>query len=721
MADLVIVSNRLPLNIRKINGRLVFSQSMGGLATGLASYTNRPGTKWIGWPGIACEDLTTTEKATITKRLKQHRCYPVFLTQKQLNAYYNGYSNSVLWPALHELSFEDYPKRYWQAYQRVNRLFADETLRLSKPGSTIWVHDYQLMLVPEMLRAAARQDTIGFFHHTPFPHNTALLRVHEARNLTEGLLGASLIGFHTVSYSQHFLEACDILLGADSYRDFVQIGNRTVRVMEFPIGIDYQRFAKDARRKPSRQAVRKLRKHYGKQKIILTVDRLDPSKGLLERVSTYRQLLRHNKGLHGKVVMIMIVAPSRTDVRSYQTLKLELEALVANVTADFATRDWQPIDFIYRAVPLEEVMKYYQIADVAFIAPLRDGMNLVAKEFLASKTRNNGVLILSKTTGAAKELRDAIQVDPTKPRSLIYGLKRALAFPNSELHDRTKHMRQHIKQFNVQRWAATFINTLQQPIHVHPAVHPLTEGHSASLAAAYNRANKRLLLLDYDGVLHEFVTDPAAAVPTKEVMSMLRRLSNNPANDIVIISGRSKQNLDAWFGKLHVALAAEHGAFFRRAGSKNWHRTSTTTLRWQKPVKTLFDAYARITPGALVEQKNTGIAWHYRATEPYDSQKNLVAIRRLLKPLLNQFNLVIQEGSKVLEVHPAAINKGRIAQEWLLQDYDFVLAMGDDQTDEDTFSAMPAGAYSIKVGRGQTAARFRLKGVSEALALLGKF
>jgi len=721
MADLVIVSNRLPISVRKTDGRLEYSQSMGGLATGLASYTSKPGTKWIGWPGIASDGLSVTEKAQITRRLRRQRCYPVFLTQKQLDAYYSGFSNSVLWPLFHELPVGRYPKRYWQAYQQVNKLFSDEALRLSKPGSTLWIHDYQLMLVPELLRGAARGDKIGFFNHVPFPPHQTLRQISEARALLEGLLGADLVGFHTTVYSKNFLEACDLLLSTGSHQDFVQLGNRTVRVAEFPIGIDYARFAKSATQKPDRQAVEELRAHYGTTRVILTVDRLDPSKGLLERVRTYRQLLKNNKELRGQVVLVMIVAPSRTDILAYQTLKEELDKLIADVCSEFGTPDWEPIDLIYRPVPLEEVMRYYQVAEVAFIAPLRDGMNLVAKEFLASKQQDDGALVLSKTAGAAEELRDAIQVDPTKSRSLAVGLKRALTLPKKEIKARAQRMRQHIEHFDIQYWATNFVDTLQQPIHTRPALtRTLTANRTAGLVSAYHRANKRLLLLDYDGVLREFVSDPAAAKPTKKIMEILRHLAANSANEVVIISGRSKQDLDKWFGKLNIALAAEHGAFFRRAGGKKWHRTSQINPGWKRPVKALFEYYASATPGSLVEQKNAALVWHYRAAKPYHAQKSLVALQRLTKPLAKQFNLTAKSGNKIFEVHPADISKGRIAQEWLIHDHDFVLALGDDATDEDTFAAVPAGAYSIRVGRGQTAARFRIKNVHEVIQLLSK-
>jgi trehalose 6-phosphate synthase/phosphatase len=384
---------------------------------------------------------------------------------------------------------------------------------------------------------------------------------------------------------------------------------------------------------------------------------------------------------------------------------------------EFGERDWQPVDFIYRSVPLESVMQYYRLADVAFITPLRDGMNLVAKEYLASNP--GGALILSETAGAAEELRDAIQVDASDIDSLVDGLYRALRLPKNELRQRTQRMQRYLKKFTVQAWADNFVATLRRPAEVARApLHNLTARRARYLRADYHRANKRLLLLDYDGVLREFVNDPGRAAPSPQTLKLLKRLGKNPANEVVIISGRSRADLAGWFGKLPLALAAEHGAFFRRHGGKNWHHTTSVDPAWKAEVKDVFTNYMALTPGTLIEQKDAALVWHYRAASPFQAQKNLVGLRRELKPILKRYHLSEQQGHKVLEVHPSDVNKGRVAQEWLVHDYDFVLAIGDDTTDEDTFRVLPPGGYSIKVGFGPSAARFRLNGVPDVLRLL---
>lgn len=722
MANLVIVSNRLPVSIKKVDGKLEFGQSMGGLATGLSDYTNRAGTKWIGWPGIPSDDLTKSERAQIARELRKMRCYPVFLTKKEIEDYYNGYSNSVIWPLFHNLDVKPHTAKSWHAYRHVNAQFADEALRLSKPESTIWVHDYQLMLVPQLLRKAGRNDQIGFFLHIPFPELKVFGALAEAKHILRGVLGADLAGFHTRGYTKNFLNACDKLLELPNQSSQILLGERAVHATEFPMGIDYGRFAEATKRRGNWRERRQLRRRYHGKKVIVTVDRLDITKGLVERLKAYQALLRQQPKWRGKLVLSMIVAPSRTDIPEYKALKENIEAILADINTEFATPKWQPVDYRYETVPLESVMVLYQVADVAFIAPIRDGMNLVAKEFIASKRRNNGVLVLSKTAGAAEELQGAIQVDPKRLQTMVDGLEQALTLPKRELRERARSMQKHIQEFTVQKWAESFMDVLQRTRTLSTTRRTRSVHQQArnEIIAAYHQAKHRLLLLDYDGVLRRLVRVPSEAEPNRHLLELLGELAEDPANEVVVISGRSKADLLNWLGDLPIALAAEHGAFFRRRGGKNWHKTVPDDRSWKHEVLELLSYYADETPGALVEQKEWSIAWHYRTASPYYAQKHLVALRRLLRPILKRHHLKIEEGHKVLEVRPAAINKGRIAQEWMIHDHDFILAAGDDVTDEDMFTALPPQAYSVKVGRGKTIARFRVKNVAEVLRLLGR-
>lgn len=723
MPNLVIISNRLPVSVKKSHDTFEIYPSSGGLATGLSGYTKRAGTKWVGWPGLPSDGLSEADKLLIARKLKRYRCYPVFLSKKQIDAYYNGYSNGVLWPLFHGLPVRaGNSVANWEAYHNVNALFADKALVLSEPGSTLWVHDYQLLLVPSMLRTARADDHIGFFLHIPFPKPEELLRHTHTRALLAGMLGADLVGFHTTGYVQNFLEACaGAEIGTRTDHQIVLPG-RAVQATDFPMGIDYGKFAGATKQRRVQAEYRRLQRKYAGLKVIVTVDRLDPTKGFIERLEAYRQLLTDSPELHGGIVMVMLAVPSRGDIAEYRKLRERVEALVRDINRTFGSPAWRPIEYLHQTIPFEALAALYRRADIAFVAPVRDGMNLVAKEYIAAQTDRKGILVLSETAGAAQELKDAVLVNPARPTTMLRGLTRALNLPAEELYRRTGNMQRHLRKFTVQKWADTFMESLQKPRSFgRVAVRSLSPALTQKITREYRQAGSRLLLLDYDGVLRPFNRDPAAATPSKRTLRLLQKLSEDPKNDVMIISGRSKADLQAWFGDLPLALAAEHGALIRRKGGKNWHHTSSSGLLWHQHILKVFEHYAEQTPGSLVEQKEWALSWHYRAASPYYAQKNLVALRRVLKPLVKEYGLQLLEGNKVLEVRPSDVSKRRAAQEWLIHDHDFLLCIGDDVTDEDMFAVMPPHAYSIKVGRGPTLARFRARGVDEVLGLLSKF
>jgi trehalose 6-phosphate synthase/phosphatase len=721
---LIIVSNRLPVSVKKTDDKLEFYPSVGGLATGLSSYTTSKRNKWIGWPGIANEDLTDQDKHQITKELKKHNCYPVFLSKKQLDSYYNGYSNSVLWPIFHELkptkeAIEN--DTYWRAYKRVNEAFAEVVLALSASGSTVWVHDYQLLLLPAMLRKKRPHDRIGFFLHIPFPHVKAFDTIPHSRQLLGGLIGSDLLGFHTTSYVANFLDNCQkIGIGTTGKKELI-LPDRVIRVTDFPMGIDYGKFARATKQRAVRRELLKLRSKYRSKRVILTVDRLDPTKGLVERITAYQQLLRENPQLHRKVVMIMLAVPSRTEIEEYKSLKDKLEALVEEVNEEFGTTRWQPVDYLYMSVPFERLSALYQLADVAFIAPIKDGMNLVAKEYIASRSGQSGVLILSETAGAAEELQDAIMVNPLKTSSLVGGLAQALNLPQKDLKQRVNKMQTQISEFTVQKWAGTFMDSLRTaPGARRSYTRALTPARVTTLRDSFRLAKQRLLLLDYDGVLVSFKNNPYKAVPTERLRKVIRKLAAQPNTTVVIVSGRSKADLSEWFDDIPVALAAEHGTFTRKTGSKRWQTIRDQDNSWREVVLPILQVYTEKTPGATIETKEAAVVWHYRQASPYYAQKHLVILKRLLSRYARRYNLIVHQGNMILEIRMQGATKGHVAQSWMQTDPSFVLCIGDDYTDEDMFDALPDWAHTIKVGRGKTAARLRLQKSEQVLSLLEK-
>jgi trehalose 6-phosphate synthase/phosphatase len=722
MPQVIIVSNRLPVSVKKENGKLEFFSSVGGLATGLSSYVNDKKSTWIGWPGIASDELTAKDKEQIVNELASHNCSPVFLTQKQIDEFYNGYSNTVLWPLFHRLRPQDQPgerrDRWYKSYRAVNKLFADTVEVAAETGSRVWVHDYQLLLVPEMLRDATIIATIGFFLHIPFPDPKKFMSLPRADKVLRGVLGADLIGFHTPDYVENFLRTCAIDNLGTVGSNGLEFEDRTIRVADFPMGIDYDKYASAGRTRAVKRAVKNYRKQYRRKKIIVAVDRLDPSKGLIERLKSYGLLLDRYPKLQGKVVFAMVAAPSRTDVPAYQRLSKRLDILVKEINQKYGSAKWQPVDYINRTIPFEEVTALFQIADVAFIAPLRDGMNLAAKEFVASAQRN-GALILSETAGAAQELKDALIVDPRKPDTVVAALYSSLTMRRRDLRRRLKRMKKYLKANTVQEWAKNFVGTLQEPLPSTQLLTPsLSPKYEKAMVDSFRDGNKRLLLLDYDGTLVPFSSDYKKAVAPKSLVNLIAKLAKDQANDIVIISGRNADDLQSWFGHLPVNLVAEHGASIKRAHNKRWHTFEKQDVAWKQLLKPVLEKYAAQTPGARVEEKAHSLVWHYRSSPAYYAQKSTVIIKRVLKPVLKTYGLQILKGNKVLEIKNPDISKGKAAQIWLARHYDCVIAIGDDVTDEEMFSMLPDTANTIKVGRGRTIARYRVTDYKRVIALL---
>jgi len=723
--QLVIVSNRLPVSVKKENGKLSYHSSVGGLATGLGSYAKNKKNMWVGWPGVPSDELTEKDRQQITEELAKENCYPVFLTKKQLNDFYNGYSNSVLWPLFHdrEISEETYASlnRYWKAYEKVNAIFAEVVLALSRPGHNIWIHDYQLLTLPQLLRAERPKDKLGFFLHIPFPAIEKFSRLPQWQLLLQGTLGADVVGFHTQSYTNNFLDAAAISgVGIVEHKKVI-LSNRVVRVTDFPIGIDYEKYVA-ARQSPAvAKELAKLRVKYRGKKVILTVDRLDPAKGLVERAAALNTLLEENPELHGKIVMFMLVVPSRTEIKEYADLKKELEKLVRQTNKTYGTPLWKPIHYHYKALPFARVTALYRRADVAFIAPLRDGMNLVAKEYIASQPSQRGVLVLSKTAGAAEQLKDAIMVDPARPKTLVSGLKKALTMQPKEFVRRTRKMQKEISESSIQRWAGTFVKTLSLDNATNPQrAHHLNAKLRALLITMYHTAAHRVLLLDYDGTLVPFYDDPKRAAPDESLKKLLSKLSKERGTTLVIISGRSKEDLGRWFKNMRITLVAEHGAFIKRPG-ESWQTTlKSKDITWQKIVLPALEKHAARAPGSFVEQKDASLVWHFRKSASYHAHKQLVILQRALKPISKQLLLELRQGNKILEIRPATLHKGTVMKKLLQPKPDFILAIGDDYTDEDIFTNLPATAHTVKVGRGKTAARYRTHSIRTVHEFLNK-
>ena len=722
MSRLVIISNRLPITVNRSAGELHYHPSAGGLATGLNSLDESYNKIWIGWPG---QDIANEwEREAIRSDLMKRSLVPVFLTEREIDLYYEGFSNKTIWPHFHYFTeYTEYNDEMWAAYQEVNFKFFQAVEDQLRDDDMVWVHDYQLMLLPAMIRAKFPKVSIGFFLHIPFPSYEVFRILPWRKEILDGILGSDQIGFHTFGYMRHFLSAAYRITGYEHEFGRLFIDNRQVNVDVFPMGIDYDKYANpdvDAQGDRSSGEIRKL---HASRKIVLSVDRLDYTKGIPHRIRAFGQFIQANPEYIGKVNLIMIVVPSRANVDQYQSLKTEVDILVSQVNSEYGTFDWMPIHYYYRSLNFAALTTLYKEADIALITPLRDGMNLVAKEYIAAKEDSKrGVLILSEMAGAVYELNDgAITVNPQSSRDIQQALVEALEMPLEEQEERLVGMQEKLRQYDVKHWAATFINEqqkLKEKNKMQTTTHLSGEALEAVLES-YRGASKRLLFIDYDGTLMDFNADPQAVSPDPPVIDLLTRLADDAQNTVVINSGRDRATLQKWLGHLDVQMAAEHGVWMKENGE--WHLNPNVVDGWKPKVRELLENLVSRTPGSFIEEKDYSLAWHYRNIDRDLGNKRVREFRDMLTYLIQNQDLQVLEGNKVVEIKNAGVNKGKATQHWVNKTaWDFVLGIGDDSTDEDIFRALPEWGVSIKVGSDRTAARYNLMSVAEVREMFGK-
>ena len=706
--------------MRRDNGKLVFEPSVGGVATGLSSLDTDWEKCWIGWPGIDLGDCSGDQVSSAQRRLRKENFYPVSLSAREVEDYYHGFCNEVVWPIFHYfVQYATYKKKFWDSYIEVNGKFARAILDVARDGDRIWIHDYHLMLVPDMVKKELPDSSIGFFLHIPFPSSEIFRLIPWCREIIEGLAGADLIGFHTFDYVRHFAESVRRILGHEHSLGSFIIGEREIRTDTFPMGIDYRKFSAAAKNSAVRRRKNEFRDLLGAgRKIILSIDRLDYSKGIPERLRAFDLFLRENPQVKDKAVLILVAVPSRTEVSRYKMLKNEVDNLVGSINGRHGTIAWNPIHYMYRSFGFEELISLYLAADVLFLTPLRDGMNLIAKEYVAARQDRTGVLILGEMAGTAQELSEAVIINPNDLQATSRALETALAMTRSEQKKRMATMQSRLRRYDIGRWTADFMERLDEVKARQAKMFSRRLGSrlAGELVGKYKSAARRLFLLDYDGSLVSFKDNPGDLKPDRRLRSALRTLSSSGKNELVIISGRDRKTLAGWLGDVTNGLAAEHGLWIRR---REWKKIDFVSDGWKEEIRPILEVFVDRTPGSLVEEKDFSLAWHYRKVDPALSGVRVGELKDMLSHITANMEIGVLEGNKVIEIKGSFINKGKAASHWLrARKWDFILSVGDDWTDEDIFEQLPEDAYSIKVGFGASKARYRVSSTDEARSLI---
>lgn len=517
------------------------------------------------------------------------------------------------------------------------------------------------------------------------------------------------------------------MLGLPSEMDQVESGTRTVRLDALPIGIAPREFSELlTRNQETRKRLDEFKQRFSYRKIILGVDRLDYTKGLPERLRAYRRFLNDFPQWRSKVVLIQIAVPSRERVPKYAWLRKEVDELVGQINGDWSTADWSPIVYLRRSVPQAELAALYAFADVALVTPLRDGLNLVAKEYVACKSTGDGVLILSEFAGAAAERGEALLVNPYDEEGLSAAIRRALSLPEAERRDRMLALYRRVHKNDVFAWGNRFIENLTAAGEARSQRsndEPVPLSHEDLLEAS-RQAQTRMILLDYDGTLAPYASLPQNAVPTPALIDLLQRLGQDERTTTAVISGRSRADLERWFGGIkNIWLAAEHGAVLRSPVSREWEQAhANCSDDWKGRVYPILEHFVARTPGSFIEENEFSLVWHYRMADPEFGDWLANDLVANLEQMLAESPVRAVKGQKTVEVKLVWANKGDVYSRLLQTEPkpDFIMAAGDDVTDEDLFAQLPPSAWTIHVGPSRSRARYYVAGPDEMVELVSQ-
>ncbi len=717
-----LVSNRLPVTAVRARSGVVLRESTGGVASGLSDVYRERGARWIGWPGR----VPPTRRRSIARELaSSYACHPVFLPDRLVRDFYLGFASHTLWPLFHSFStYARYLPEEWSAYREANTLFAEAVAKIVDARDTIWVHDFQLLLLPSLLRERLPDAKIGFFLHIPFPPFDVLRLLPWSRDLLRGLLGADLIGFHTYDDAQSFLHGARRLLGLDNEIGRFVWGGRVVQADVFPMGVDVARFATTTVPIHVADAIERLHGLVGGAKLAFSISRLDYTKGTPQALLAFERLFERHPKYRKEVTYLLVVVPSREKVEQNRVLKKEVDELVGRINSRFGSLEWTPIRYMYRQLPFDELLALYRVSDIAVVTPLRDGMNLIAKEFLVARPDDSGVLVLSEMAGASKELTEALLVNPNNVDDVTGALHEALRMPAKEQARRNRIMRARLEANDVGHWADRFLARLDASFELSRrlAVRMLGRGERKAILDGYAAASRRLILLDYDGTLVPLHDRPEQAAPPEELIEVLKVIADSPRDRIAIVSGRRRDDLDAWFDALPLTLAAEHGAWVRDPAKGGWESQPGLSAEWKSRIWPILELYVDRVPGSFVEEKDFSLCWHYRSADFESGAAAAHDLLDALTALTANLDLHVVPGRRVIEVKSTRATKGHFVSGLLpSQTWDFVFAAGDDATDESLFAALPKDAVSIRVGLAISVARFNVEGSKDLLSLLKQF
>ncbi|MCB0404014.1 MAG: bifunctional alpha,alpha-trehalose-phosphate synthase (UDP-forming)/trehalose-phosphatase [Bdellovibrionales bacterium] len=725
----IIVSNRLPLAKDPRSGEL--GPSSGGLVAAITGIRSEIETLWIGAipPEISKEEWTSSQQNSESFE----KYVPIFIKKKTYEKYYNGIANQVFWPLFHyESGLVRFRWADWAAYKRVNEMFAEKILEVANPTDLVWVHDFHLFLVADYIKRKAPHLKVGFFLHIPFPSSEIFRQLPVRNELLQALLESDLIGFHDYSYLRHFCASLQSVLGLESSLLKVETPKKTVQLGVFPVSIDTKKIQTASRSVAIRKQASAYRRKQHNDYTILGVDRLDYSKGIDLKLQAVAELLRQHPELRGKASLIQICVPTRTRVPEYEDLKMNIERQVGEINGEFSEPNYVPIQYIYGSVDFQTLVALYKMARALLITSKRDGMNLVALEYIAAQNpKRPGNVLLSEFTGAVSTLSGVLPINPWDTVQTAETLAATLKSGRHAQAGAHRTMLQFLENYTATDWANSFLGSLstikvyrrklQQRVEIQTRNGKVDLPDS--LKASLDR--KRLLvLLDYDGTLVPIHQRPSEAVLSSNTRKVLNSVLGGTKVEIVVVSGRRRNFLTEQLKDLGVSLAAEHGAMYLKKGGSHWENlVHSDKQSWYPLARKIMLDYTLRVPASFVEEKEFALSWHFRQSPTEFADYQAKKLHEELELGLANLPVAILGGKKVIEARAIEANKGTFTR-WYMDgvaskaENQLVVAIGDDQTDEDMFNSVPPGSVTVKVGKGPTGAQYCLASQSELVGFL---
>lgn len=712
MTRCFLVSNRLPL---AYNSKLQeFTPSAGGLVSAIKGLDPLKVGFDFQWMGIMTDDIEEEKLNELrVTPFGNIKCHPVVVKKETYHHYYNGYCNDVIWPLFHyESSRVQHTQQGWAAYCEVNLRVAEAVLKEVKDNDTIWVHDFQLMLVPGILKQKNPNLKVGFFLHIPFPSSEIFRELPQRKEILQSLIRCDLIGFHDLSYLNHFKSSVQRILGINPNQLSDSMGG------VYPISIDTAHFIELTHAPETLQFIEKYKGNKGDMKWILGVDRLDYIKGLVMKLQAFKEFLEDFPEERGKVQLIQIVIPSRIEVLEYQNLKKEIEQLASSINGQFGTPAYMPVTYIFQSVSEYELSALYQLSDVIHIGSSRDGMNLVSLEYVVSQTDDYpGVLLLSEFTGAHSTLSYAMSINPWNVKDTASRIKEALHHPVVKKRGEIGAMKKFLQSYTSSDWARIFLRDLHHELPVPERTIPMPQ--DGKFRWFENLKGKKVTFFcDLDGTLAPISAMPQDVKLHAETIDLLKKISDTDC-EFVVVSGRDKEFLEEQFihNNFTFPLAACHGAYSYSPESHEWQNlVAHDSIKWKESVMEILKLYSRRTPGSFIEDKGHALTWHYRNSPPEFADFLANKLFLELEGTLTSQPVQVNRGKKVIEVKSIHANKGFFVQQWLLtrsNKPDVVVALGDDTTDEDMFDVLQGqrdfDPFCVKVGKENSGAKYFIR------------